>query len=351
VSLSSTERHCDLVVIGAGPAGCALALMAAKAGLHVILIEQQRCPKRRPGETLHPGVEPIFAQLGVRERVEAAGFQRHHGVWVEWDGPRAFQVYGVDERGVWEGVQAERSRLDALLLEAVHDAGAEVLRPCQAAEVLHDQGRIAGLATDAGLIRPTWVADGSGRLSWLARQLGLRSEQHSPPLRLRFGWTSDRCDDLEGQPLLEACHGGWDWHAPVRDGLVAWLKLRVPATDSTSHDDRNGTCAVAAAQAGVDISWRVFPDCAGAGYFLLGDAAAVLDPCSSHGVLRAMMSGIFASHLIEAMAHRVLGFPAAATAYRQWIYGQFIHDTIALRQLYARHPSRFVASAFGAHHH
>ncbi|MDQ3621182.1 MAG: FAD-dependent oxidoreductase, partial [Verrucomicrobiota bacterium] len=120
---SAFQRKWDVAILGAGPAGCALALMAVRAGLRVVLLEQQRYPKRRPGETLHPGAEPLFAQIGVWERIAAADFHRHHGVWVEWDAPRAFQSYGEDERGPWLGFQAERVRLDALLLAAVRGAG------------------------------------------------------------------------------------------------------------------------------------------------------------------------------------------------------------------------------------
>jgi 2-polyprenyl-6-methoxyphenol hydroxylase-like FAD-dependent oxidoreductase len=86
--VSATSYDCDLAIVGAGPAGCAAALCARQTGLRVILIEKkQQCTKRQPGETLHPGIESLFAQLGVREQIEAEGFHRHRGVWVEWEGP------------------------------------------------------------------------------------------------------------------------------------------------------------------------------------------------------------------------------------------------------------------------
>jgi flavin-dependent dehydrogenase len=37
--------------------------------------------------------------------------------------------------------------------------------------------------------------------------------------------------------------------------------------------------------------------CAGPGYFTVGDAATVQDPSSSHGVLRAIMSGLLAGRM------------------------------------------------------
>src|SRR4051812_35168753 len=50
----------DLAVVGGGPAGCAAAIWAAKCGLQTVLMEAREFPRKRPGETLHPGVEALF---------------------------------------------------------------------------------------------------------------------------------------------------------------------------------------------------------------------------------------------------------------------------------------------------
>ncbi|MBA4535538.1 hypothetical protein H1196_23700 [Brevibacillus halotolerans] len=53
---------------------------------------------------------------------------------------------------------------------------------------------------------------------------------------------------------------------------------------------------------GADMTWRVITQLGGpGGYFLIGDAATVLDPASSHGVLKAVMSGMMAGNLIAQM--------------------------------------------------
>src|SRR5438067_2531358 len=100
----SSQMETDILILGAGPAGCAAAIRARRAGLRVILIERLPRPKISPGETLHPGIEPILVQLGVRKVIMAEDFHRHSGIWVEWDGPRRFQPYGYDEQGEWLGL-------------------------------------------------------------------------------------------------------------------------------------------------------------------------------------------------------------------------------------------------------
>src|SRR4051794_14939496 len=96
----------DVLVIGGGPAGTAAAITCAHAGLSVSLIEGIDFPRHRPGETLHPGVEPLLECLGAAGAVRSAGFLRHPGVWVQQSGRAEFQPYGADANGPWLGFQA-----------------------------------------------------------------------------------------------------------------------------------------------------------------------------------------------------------------------------------------------------
>src|SRR4051794_25366150 len=81
----------DLLIIGAGPAGCAAAISARRHGLTVMMLEASAQPRRVPGETLHPGIEPLFARLGVAAQVARAGFHRHAGIRIGWDAPARFE--------------------------------------------------------------------------------------------------------------------------------------------------------------------------------------------------------------------------------------------------------------------
>jgi flavin-dependent dehydrogenase len=318
----------DVLILGAGPAGCAAAIRARRAGLQVILMERLAEPKISPGETLHPGIEPILAQLGVWKAIATEDFHRHRGIWVEWDGPRRFQPYGSDERGEWLGLQVDRARLHTILQKAATDLGAVLLKPLKPIAPLRQGDRIVGVQTSSGSIYARWLIDATGRKHWLADRLSLASQVHSPSVQVRFGWTELNDDTLQGQPLLSAAPWGWDWQAPLGNGRMAWARLRVTGKQPQSGHGFSY---------GVDLSWRIFPDCAGLGWFLLGDAASVLDPTSSHGVLRALMSGVLASHLIESVACGRLSESSAIDYYVQWMNEQFHRDVSALKELYARH--------------
>jgi len=69
----------DVVIVGAGPAGTAAAILCAQRGLRVTLLEQAAFPRTRPGETLPPGVEAVLDQLGIAQAINQGGFLRHPG--------------------------------------------------------------------------------------------------------------------------------------------------------------------------------------------------------------------------------------------------------------------------------
>ena len=132
---------------------------------------------------------------------------------------------------------------------------------------------------------------------------------------------------MDREPTFFLHEAGWDWQAPLDEESVAWAKLRVGSPSGPSP-------------AGTDMAWRHRPAAAGSGYFLLGDAAATLDPASSHGVLRALMSGILCGYLAGHRRQGALTDAAIVSLYRGWIADQFAADVSRLRRLYDHYPAR-----------
>jgi flavin-dependent dehydrogenase len=67
---------------------------------------------------------------------------------------------------------------------------------------------------------------------------------------------------------------------------------------------------------------------------LIGDAAAVLDPTSSHGVLKAIVSGMTAGHLLAAVLNGKAPGDGAADAYHEWLSQWFKTDAAQLSRFY-----------------
>lgn len=353
-----TTFGADVAVLGAGPGGAAAAIMCARAGLRVALVERDAFPRERPGETLHPGVEPLLEQLGVAEAVRAAGFLRHAGHWVEWGGARRFEPFGADgadgpdgaggpdDAVPWLGFQAWRADFDALLVAHARAVGVAVLQPCRAIGPLVAGARVVGVETSAGPLVAPFVVDAAGGGHWLARQLKLTVKKYSRRLTARYGYAEGACAARDDAPSIVADARGWTWTARVRPGLYQWTRLTL---DDREVSEASGAAELApnwlptelrglrprGAARGADVTWRAVESPAGAGYFLCGDAAAVLDPASSHGVLKALMSGMMAAHQIALVRSGRAGEREAAARYTAWLREWFAHDVTRLRELYS----------------
>jgi hypothetical protein len=192
-------------------------------------------------------------------------------------------------------------------------------------------------------LRARFVVDGAGGRHWLARRLTLAIERHSPRLIARYGYVDGACPGRDEAPALVADPDGWSWTARVRPRRYAWTRLSLCDSKGKRHllppeELRGDGLRQWGKVRGADVSWRVVVPAAGPGYFLVGDAAAVLDPASSHGVLKAIMSGMMAAHLITQIVYHDVSENVAAQTYSDWIRCWFDHDVAGLRALYASLP-------------
>jgi len=330
----------SVLILGGGPAGSAAAMALRDAGIDVTLVERAAFPRYRPGESLHPGVEPLLERLGVLPSVLDADFLRYTGHWVHWHAPARFIPFGHDTRGAWRGFQAPRAELDRRLLAAAERKGATVRfeRPTR---VLRDGDTVVGIETTRTEIRARFTIDGTGGARWLARQLGVAAPAASPRLLAHFGYATGPVEEADCLPMLRADSHGWTWVAPVGPDRYHWTRVTLPHHRPHRHwmpDGMHGARREEVRSA--DVTWRLASRAAGPGWFLAGDAAAVLDPASSHGVLRAIMTGMLCAHLIARVLRRRAHAEEAASLYHRWIVDSFRHDAAHLRRAY-RHAGLF----------
>jgi flavin-dependent dehydrogenase len=331
----------DVLVLGAGPAGTAAAISCAQAGLGVVLIERAVFPRHRPGESLHPGIEPLLRQMGVWIEFAARDWLRYAGHRVQRAGISRFEAFGSDRSGPWSGFQVERGEFDLLLLRQAERLGVTVRLPCRPLIPIPAQGRVGGVQLpEQGPLRARFTIDATGSARWLARRLGLLYTAHSPVLRARYGYAAGSCPARDDAPLWAADATGWIWTARVQPGLYHWTRLwfdqeaaRAVAPDWLPEELRGLTPQ--GRSRGVDATWRIADAPAGPGYFLVGDASALLDPASSHGVLKAIMSGMLAAHAISRVIHDDVAEAEAYRAYNLWMQRSFGVDAAKLAAVYA----------------
>ncbi len=330
--MASRHVDADVIVAGGGPAGSAAAIACAQRGLRVIVFERDRFTRERPGETLHPGLEPLLGQLGVADRLAGVVGARHSGIWIEWNGERRFEPFGADASGPWTGMQVWRQDFDAMLLERARELGVTVCQP-GVVKAMHEDG---AAETSCGRKQARILIDATGRARLLARRLGIGFPARSPRLLARYGYALGACPQRDDAPALTGDESGWTWTAKVRPNTYQWTRLafggRRPDPDFTPREFRH--LVRAGPSRGADVTWRLSGEVARPGWFMAGDAAAMLDPASSHGVLRAITSGIMAAHLAAAVLQGKAPPGEAAVAYHDWLAGWFDTDAVQLAQFY-----------------
>ncbi len=325
----------DVVIIGAGPAGTSTAICCRKAGLRVAILECAKFPRYQVGEALHPGVEPLLSQLGVGETIARERFLRYDGVWTRSHGrKRRFVPFGSDSSGSWRGLQVDRARLDVVLLNRAKESGASVLCGCSPKDVHRTK---AGIQIDGefGRLQSKVIVDATGSRRSIARKLNLDTLRCSPRILVRYGYF-ERSSDSWVSPTFTAKRRGWEWLAQIDTDRGQWVSASW-GDDLPSPPAEITPLRSISPIRGADVTWQILRSPAEQRFYAVGDAAAILDPACSHGVLRALSSGIMAAACINASILARIEANVAASFYGRWLRRSFMTDASRLAIIYGKY--------------
>lgn len=358
----------DVVVVGGGPAGCAVARSLALCGRDVVILAGP--PTRRPshGESLPPSCRKPLAALGLVEAVATAGFLPTRGNTAAWAGRAlAAQPFGAGA----VGFQVLRERLDAVLLKAARAAGAHVILGAAARRVeLPASERDEGWgmvqwqgAHRGGRIRARWILDCSGRAGVVARCASSDRDYGPATVALLGLWRRREEWPLEDEShtIVESYHDGWAWSVPVQSGLRYVAAMVDPRNTALSRwagfegmysAELAKTARLRGLLADATLERRPWACAAtayrsrkhsGPGFLLVGDAGSFLDPLSSQGVKKALVSAWLAAVVVHTCLSRPSMLEAALALFEE-----------RERTAYARHDAltgRYYTEAAAWHGH
>lgn len=220
LALCDLPPSCDVLVVGAGPAGSAAATLLARAGWDVVLVDQRSFPREKVcGDGLIPDTHAALKALGVLDEVMARAQKVEH---VRCTGPRGGQVDVPATLAV-----LPRRELDAILCRNAVSSGARMHAPVHFDQPWEDaNGRVIGAhlsqAGETRALKARWVILASGAVPKALMAAGMCERQTPSGIALRGYVKNDRMRDRLTELEIvwhRQLRPGYGWIFPCGDGL------------------------------------------------------------------------------------------------------------------------------------
>ncbi|MBM4115368.1 MAG: NAD(P)/FAD-dependent oxidoreductase [Phycisphaerae bacterium] len=304
---SRSGRTTEVVVIGAGPAGCLAAIAAANAGAQVTLLERADFPREKVcGCCIAPRGLSVLADMALSHVLDGA--------------PRLGEVRLESERASVRidrdsGVALSRGAFDTRLVGAAADRGVDILHGTLATVGADGVVRVHRAGTELTLHPAACVvADGlSGRsldahpgVSWrVSRTSRIGLGAILPPGSIRIG---------RGEVLMRVERGGYVGAVELEDGRIdvaaaidhEVLRRETPCAammNRLGSAVRDVAAVESARWTGTPWLTRQRSTLAMPGILVAGDAAGYVEPFTGEGMSWALASGCAAGQLAARMIH------------------------------------------------
>lgn len=329
-----SRTHYDVVIAGARCAGASTAMLLARAGLRVLVVD----PARRGSDTLstHALMRGAVLQLnrwGVLDAVRASGTSPIRSTTFHY-GSETIEI-PIKERGGVEVLYApRRTVLDAALVGAAVEAGAEIVHGQSVVDLIRDdQGRVRG-ATIAGAdqqaidVEADLVIGADGIRSRVARilDIGFDATSSHTTASIYGYWDGLGLEGYHWYYGIGAAVGS----IPTNDGETCVFASVPPERFEARRGQGLETLyREALSEVSSDLAQRVagsggpgklrafaghhgfFRQATGPGWALAGDAGYFRDPITAHGITDALRESEFLARAI------LEGTDDALVAYRE----------------------------------
>jgi len=322
----SSNNHCDVAIIGSGPAGSVAAQKLSSSGLRVILFEKASLPRyktcgggivSRVTQYLPSDISPIFEK--EFHQIEINDHQANFSYGVKRNYPLVYMTMRKD--------------FDFALLEKAKSSGTQVMDKCEVYDLITNNESIH-IKTAKGEFNAPFVIGADGAQGITLKKSGLRIRKKNLPALECEIYVSDK--DLEKFSNVRFdfgfIPGGYAWIFPKKDHLSVGLgtftfkekniNLNLYFTNYLNHLNFKKITNIE--KHGFYIPVSINRNILGAGKTLLtGDAAALADPVTAEGITSAVLSGHLAA---ESIIEGNLNWEMISSLYNQKIEKNFYSE-------------------------
>lgn len=299
----------DAIVIGARCAGSPTAMLLARRGYRVLLLDRAAFPSDTTStHYIHtPGVA-LLKRWGLLERLKATNCPPIRRLIFDF-GPFALQGFAPDRDGITEGYCPRRTVLDKLLLDAAAEAGVEVRERFAVERLTRDGERVSGIQGRSSggttVLETAGIVIGAdGMRSLVAREAQAPEYNVIPPQTCFYlsYWSGVPAQDVEWYPREHAGHLVALF--PTNDGMMCLAVVRRNDAFAEYRSNIEGCylkglelvpqLAERVRQGKREESYRGMGDLPnffrkpyGPGWALVGDAGYHKDPITGQGITDA----------------------------------------------------------------
>ena len=324
----------DVIVVGARSAGAPTAMLLARAGHRILLVDRATFPSDTVSTHLvHPPGVAAWMRWGVADQIIDSGCPAIHTYAFDF-GP--FTIAGAPGHDGAASYAPRRTIVDKILVDAAAGAGAEVREGFTVDELVFDSGRVVGVRGHARDGRTTVegaaiVVGADGRHSTVAEAVGAQAYDERPHLQASYySYWSDvpMGGRFESSVRDGAAFAAWPTHEDLTLVIAGRPFAEFQAYRSDIETTFLATIGIAPAFAerlragkretrfvGASVA-NYFRRPFGPGWVLAGDAGYNLDFITALGMSDAYLSAEQAASAIGEVLAGTATFDAAMEKYQ-----------------------------------
>jgi flavin-dependent dehydrogenase len=328
----------DVVIVGGGPGGAAMAMFLVREGIKPLIVEMETFPRYHIGESLTGAGGKVLRDLGLEPEMRRRGHPTKQGVKVYGTSGRNswwVPVTGRDENWQlfdWDTWQVRRSDFDTMMLNEAVARGATLVQGRALRPILGDDGTVRGVTVASNgatlEIRSEVLIDCTGQATWLANLGGITGPKYLGAYDKQIAFFSQVVDTVRDDGGTRETHPDntlifyqkkyhWSWFIPLDDEVVS-VGVVVPAAYFLSKKESKRDFLVRALhELNPEMKQRIprvrlvhdvhvipnysyqVKEFTGKGFICIGDAHRFIDPIFSFGLTVTMREAQFAAPLVR----------------------------------------------------